>query len=108
MMRRFSIANRLMLFIPVLLIALTIVVGFGLSVLKDRLLEDRKVEYAKEMSRYAKAHGGRIDLDVTEHMSNWADNHPMDFSKVPGFTPPAPDPYEVEINKRKATGNYKP
>ncbi len=42
MMRRLSISNRLMFFIPVLLIALTIVVGFGLSVLKDGLMEDRK------------------------------------------------------------------
>jgi methyl-accepting chemotaxis protein len=42
MLRRLSIANRLMLFVPVLLIALTIVVGFGLTVLKGRLMEDRK------------------------------------------------------------------
>jgi hypothetical protein len=23
-----------------------------------------------------------------EHMSQWADSHPLDFSKVPGFTMP--------------------
>jgi len=42
MLKRLRISHRLMLFIPVLLIALTVVIGFGLSVLKDSLLEDRK------------------------------------------------------------------
>ncbi len=42
MLKRLRISHRLMLFIPVLLIALMVVIGFGLSVLKDSLLEDRK------------------------------------------------------------------
>lgn len=54
-----------------------------------RLTEDRKVDYAREMNRYAKAHGGRIDIDVTDHMAKWAENNPLDFTKVPGFDPKA-------------------
>ncbi len=42
MLKRLRISHRLMLFIPVLLIALTVVIGFGLSVLRDSLMEDRK------------------------------------------------------------------
>lgn len=75
-----------------------LIIGF------QRLLEDRKVDYAKEMNRYAKAHGGRLDLDAAEHMSNWAEANPLDYSKVPGFAmpaPPAPDPLEAEMRKRK-------
>lgn len=51
-----------------------------------RLLEDRKVEVAKEVARYAKAHGGRIDMDLTEHLEKWAQKNPLDFNKVPGLT----------------------
>ena len=67
-----------------------------------RLMEDRKVAYAKELNRYANAHKDengqpKIDIDVIDHMSKWADSHPLDFSKVPGFdrrfdVPPPPDP----------------
>jgi hypothetical protein len=53
-----------------------------------RLMEDRKVDYAKELNKYANAHGGRIDLNAMEHMSDWAESHPLDFSKVPGFAMP--------------------
>ncbi|MFD1625960.1 methyl-accepting chemotaxis protein [Azospirillum griseum] len=42
MLKRLRISHRLMLFIPVLLIALTVVIGYGLSVLRDSLMEDRK------------------------------------------------------------------
>jgi hypothetical protein len=52
----------------------------------QRLLEDRKVETSREMARYAKAHGGRIDFGITEHMAKWAEDHPLDFSKVPGLS----------------------
>jgi hypothetical protein len=54
-----------------------------------RLLEDRKVDYARELNRYAAAHNNRLDLNAMEHMSQWADSHPLDFNKVPGFTAPA-------------------
>lgn len=76
-----------------------VIIGF------QRLLEDRKVDYAKEMNRYAngkdengKSRGGRIDIGVMEHMSDWAEKNPLNFEKVPGFQPP-PD-YNAEINKR--------
>lgn len=67
----------------------------------QRLLEDRKVDYVKEMNKYARDHGGRIDIDVTEHMNNWAENHPLDFTKIPGFKPAPPDPLEAEMVRRK-------
>lgn len=50
-----------------------------------RLVEDRKVETAKEVARYAKAHGGRIDYDLTAHLEKWANEHPLDFEKIPGL-----------------------
>jgi hypothetical protein len=74
----------------------------------QRLLEDRKVDYVKEMNKYARDHGGRIDIDVTEHMNNWAQSHPLDFSKIPSFKPAPPDPIEAEIARRKAAGKYNP
>lgn len=77
----------------------------------QRLIEDRKTEAIREMNRYAKAHGGRIDINVTEHMADWADKNPLDFSKVPGFKKPGGqggatggtiDPaLEAEMQRRK-------
>jgi hypothetical protein len=57
----------------------------------QKLLEDRKVAYTREMNRYAKEHGGRIDINVMEHMADWAEKpaNALDFSKVPGFDPKA-------------------
>jgi hypothetical protein len=53
-----------------------------------RLMEDRKVDYARELNKYAAAHDGRLDINAMEHMSQWAESHPLDFSKVPGFAMP--------------------
>jgi hypothetical protein len=50
-----------------------------------RLLEDRKVEAAKEMNRYAHDHGGKVDIDVVDHMAKWADAHPLPLDKVFGI-----------------------
>jgi hypothetical protein len=63
----------------------------------QRLMEDRKVAYVKEMNKYAKDHGGRIDINVMEHMADWAEKNPLDFDKVPGFKL---DPVDAEIRRR--------
>lgn len=70
----------------------------------QRLMEDRKVAYTKEMNKYARDHGGRIDINVMEHMADWAERTPLDFTKIPGFKPP-PDPasYRREIERRNKT-----
>ncbi len=42
MLKRLSISNRLLLFIPVLLVSLAVTIWFGLSEIRSNLLEDRK------------------------------------------------------------------
>src|ERR1700735_3467347 len=52
MLKRLSISHRLMLFIPVLLVSLAVTIWFGLSELRQSLIEDRK-EAIKQMVQIA-------------------------------------------------------
>jgi hypothetical protein len=55
-----------------------------------RLVEDRKLDVAKEVARYAKDHGGKVDLGLQDHLEKWSNEHPLDFDKVPGLRSIAP------------------
>jgi hypothetical protein len=55
-----------------------------------RLVEDRKLDVAKEVARYAKDHNGKVDLGLQDHLEKWSNEHPLDFDKVPGLRTIAP------------------
>jgi hypothetical protein len=77
------------------------------------LLEDRKVDYTREMGKYIsslkKEHLNEPDyepeyMDVAQHMAEWANKTPLDFSKVPGFSEADKNAAEVQSGGTTAAG----
>jgi hypothetical protein len=72
------------------------------------LMEDRKVDYVKEMNRYTKEIEKQGQepryMDVAQHMTEWVNSTPLDFSKIPGFSESDKNAAEVQSGGTTAGG----